>query len=104
MPPNCTTEQGTKESPFIVSPFTVSVNVGECSGTEVGVPTAVFGGIGDCEIESRPGPGRVVAGVVVVNGMVFDVPEAVATVTPVVPGNAASDAEIAAVSSVELTK
>ena len=88
--PNWTIEQGTKELPV-----TVSVNVGEPAGMEVGVPT---GGTEVCEIEVMIGSGRLVKGVVIVKGMVFDVPDGVETETPAVPENAMSDAKIDAVS------
>ena len=83
-PSHLTTEQGTKEAPV-----TVRVNVGEPAFAEV------------CESEVRLGAGRLVPGVVIVKGKVFDVPEVVETETPAAPGNAASAARIEAVSAAE---
>ena len=72
------------------SPVTVRVNVGEPAFAEV------------CDSEARLGAGRLVPGVVIVKGKVFDVPEEVETETPAVPGNAASWGKIAAESWPEL--
>jgi hypothetical protein len=80
-------------------PVTLSVKAGDPAGMEVAVPT---GGTEVCEIEMMLGEGRL-AGVVIVNGMVFDGPDGAETETPAVPENAASEGRIAAVSLVELT-
>ena len=82
-----TTEHGTNELPV-----TVSVNAGEPAATEV------------CDSEVILGAGRLVAGVVMVNGNVFDVADEFETETPAGPGNAVSVAEIVATRRVELTK
>ena len=92
---NCTTEHGRSELPF-----TVSVNVGEPEGTEVAVPTA---GFKLCEIDVMLGGARLVVGVVIVKGMVFELPVAEETEIPAVPANAVSVGKIVAVSCVELT-
>jgi hypothetical protein len=97
--PNRTTEQGTKELPL-----TVSVNVGEPAGTEVGVPTGGTKKNKLCEIELMLGEGRLVVGVVMVKDRLFDVPEAFDTETFALPGNATSWGKIEAVSWPEFTK
>jgi hypothetical protein len=79
VPFHCTTEQGTRELPF-----TVSVNVAEPEGTEVGVPTGLPITIKFCEVEAMMG-GGILAGVVMVKGIVFDIPDIVETETPAVP-------------------
>jgi hypothetical protein len=92
LPFHWTTVHGTSELPV-----TVSVNAGDIAGTEVAVPTEGFKLNKLCEIEMMFG-GGMVAGVVIVNGRVFDGPVGAETETPEVPGNAASDGRIAAVS------
>ena len=72
--------------------MTVRVNVGEPAFTLV------------CDNEAMLGPGRFVAGVVVVKVAVFDVPAALDTETRATPGNAVSVAKIEAVSRAELPK
>jgi hypothetical protein len=91
LPFHCTTEQGTKELPGTVS-VTTSVNVGN------GKPALTL--VGDSELMA--GEGRLVTGVVIVKGKLFDGPDAFDTETPTVPGNAASWAKIEAVSWPEL--
>ena len=95
LPPHFTTVQG-KSDP----PVTVSVNDGEPTGTEVVVAGA---GMVVCEIELMLGDARL-AGVVIVNGMEFEGPDAADTETNAVPGLAVSAGKIAAVNEVELTK
>jgi hypothetical protein len=95
LPLNCTAEHGRSELPF-----TVNVNVGEPDGTDVAVP---MGGFKLCEIEVTLAGARLVVGVVMVKGMVFELPVAEETETPAVPANAVSVGKIVAVSCVELT-
>jgi hypothetical protein len=92
--PKLTLEHGS--SPV---PLTVRVNCGVRAGTDVGVPTVEF-----CAVEEMAGAGRADAGVVMVNSGAFDVPEDVETETEAVPGNAASEGWINAVSWLALTK
>lgn len=99
LPFHWTTVHGTRELPV-----TLRVNAGEPAGTEVAVPTGGFKLIKLCESEIMLGGGRLVPGVVIVNAAVFDGPDGAETDTPAVPGNAASEGRIAAVSLVELTK
>ena len=73
-------------------PWTVSVSAGLPAEAEFGVT------------EVRAGVGSAVDGVESVNGSELDAPTEFFTLTPAVPGNAASAAGIAAVSCVALTK
>jgi hypothetical protein len=81
---HCATVHGRK------LPSILSVNVGEPFGTVIGDGVVMLGGE------------RLVVGVVIVKGMVFEGPEAFDTETPAVPGNAASWGKIEAVSCPEL--
>lgn len=81
MPPHCATEQGKKDLPV-----SISVNDGE--------PAATIA----CDSEMMLGGGRLVEGVVIVNGMELDDPVAADTDTKAVPGNAVSVGRIEAVS------
>ena len=83
---HCTTLQGR------TLPCTVNVKEVLPAGAEFG------------EIEPRVGAGSAAAGVERVMGNELDAPSEFATVTPALPGKAASVAGIEAVSCVELTK
>lgn len=83
---HCTTLQGT------TLPCTVSVNPGLPAAAEFGV------------IELSVGVGSAVVGVESVKGNELDAPSEFVTVTPTLPGFAASAAGMEAVSSVALTK
>jgi hypothetical protein len=70
---------------------------------EVAVPTWEFGSIAVCTIDEMLGAARL-GGVVIVNGIVFDIPAEFETVIPAAPENAESVGKVAAVTCVALTK